>query len=134
VILSACRSASGTVLQGEGTLGLARAFFQAGARAVIGNLWPMRDDEAEALMGEFSRRLGRGQSLSRALAGARAVRIEDGAPAAAWAGLIVLGDGDVVLIPGRDARFRDFALWGLVVLGAMLLAGIALLSYRKLRS
>jgi CHAT domain-containing protein len=125
VILSACRSASGTVLRGEGTLGLARAFFQAGARAVVGNLWPLRDDDAEALIGELSRGLARGQPLSRALAGARAARIEAGAPAAAWAGLVVLGDGDVAPFPDGRGRFGGLALWFLAGLGFLLLAGAA---------
>ena len=71
-------------------------------------------------MGEFSRRLARGQTLSRALTGARAVRIEAGAPAAAWAGLVVLGDGDVVPITAESGQFSGLILWGLAALGAVL--------------
>jgi CHAT domain-containing protein len=134
VILSACRSASGTVLQGEGTLGLARAFFQAGARAVVGNLWPLRDDDAEALVGEFSRRLAGGQPLARALAGARASRIEAGAPAAAWAGLVVLGDGDEVPFPDGNRRFGGLASWVLAALGAVLLAGATVWFFFRIRN
>jgi len=29
-------------------MGLARAFFEAGSRAVVGSLWPLRDDETAA--------------------------------------------------------------------------------------
>jgi CHAT domain-containing protein len=133
VVLSACRSASGTVLRGEGMLGLARSFFQAGARSVVGNLWPMRDDEAEAFMNEFSRRLARGKTLSEALAGARRSRVEAGDPAAAWAGMIVLGDGDAVPIPARAGSFRDARSWGAILLVAVLLAGALALVYRRLR-
>jgi tetratricopeptide (TPR) repeat protein len=95
VVLSACRSSSGALLRGEGLLSLARSFLEAGARAVVGNLWPVRDDEALALVGSFYRRLGEGQSVSGALAGARRERMRAGAPAAAWAGLVVVGDGDL---------------------------------------
>jgi CHAT domain-containing protein len=63
VILTACRSASGAVLEGEGVVGLARAFFQAGARAVVGSLWPLRDDEAALLVRDFGGELARGTSL-----------------------------------------------------------------------
>jgi CHAT domain-containing protein len=126
VILSACRSASGTVLRGEGTLGLARAFFQAGARAVVGNLWPLRDDDAEALIGELSRQLARGQPLARALAGARASRIESGAPAAAWAGLVIMGDGDVAPFPAGSGRFGGLDAWVFGGLVAVLLACAAI--------
>jgi CHAT domain-containing protein len=104
VVLASCRSASGRVLRGEGVMGLARAFFQAGAHAVVASLWPLRDDEAEALFSSFYRHLGRGASLAAALRAAQTERIRAGAPAAAWAGLVVLGDGELVPARPRPAR------------------------------
>lgn len=102
-----------------------RAFFQAGARAVIGNLWPVRDDEMETLMKEFSREVARGGSLAGALAAARRARIRTGAPPVAWAGLVVLGNGDLVLLPGGRSWTPGPALYllgfaaGLLALGAL---------------
>jgi CHAT domain-containing protein len=93
VLVTACRSASGTVLEGEGVVGLARAFFQAGARAVIGSPWPLKDDDAAALMEVFGQELTRGRGLTEAMAASRRSLIDRGAPAMAWAGLVVLGDG-----------------------------------------
>ncbi|HEX5757812.1 MAG TPA: CHAT domain-containing protein, partial [Thermoanaerobaculia bacterium] len=104
VVLASCRSASGVVLRGEGVMGLARAFFQAGAHAVVASLWPLRDDEAEALFASFYRRLGGGASLAAALRAAQTERLRAGAPAAAWAGLVVLGDGELVTARARPAR------------------------------
>ena len=43
VMLSACESALGRNLRGEGLLGLARGFFHAGARAVVASLWKVAD-------------------------------------------------------------------------------------------
>jgi tetratricopeptide (TPR) repeat protein len=133
VILSACRSASGTLVRGEGTLGLARGFFRAGARAVIGNLWPLRDDDAELLVREMSRRLARGQNLAGALAGARSARLEAGAPAEAWAGLILLGDGDFVPHPEGRSRLEVLTVPVLVACGAVLLLLVAIVAYRRVR-
>jgi len=105
VVLSSCRSASGTEVEGEGVLGLARGFFQAGAAAVVGTVWPVRDDDMEAFMAAFARELGRGQSLSGAHREAARAALRAGLPAAAWAGTVVLGDGDLVPVPGgRPAR------------------------------
>src|SRR5262249_38758950 len=66
VLLSACRTASGELLQGEGTLGLVRAFFRAGAQAVVASPWPLQDVEARELITEASRRLSRGAPPGRA--------------------------------------------------------------------
>ena len=93
VILSACETASGAVLNGEGVLSLARAFFQAGARAVVGTRWRIRDEDAAELFGAFYDRLATGASLSKALASAKQDAIARGRPAQAWGSLILLGDG-----------------------------------------
>jgi CHAT domain-containing protein len=133
VILSACSSASGTVLEGEGVMGLARAFFQAGAVGVVGGLWPLRDQEAAQLVNDMATELGRGASIGAALAGARRAAIRAGAPASAWAGLVVLGDGDFVPLPGGrapDADRRPFVAFAVV----LILAGVgSLLVRRRLR-
>ena len=121
VLLSACSSASGPVLQGAGVLGIARGFFQAGARAVVGSLYPLRDDEASKLVERLARHLATGASLATSLARARHEMAQAGAPAAAWAGMIVLGDGDLVPFPG-GVNARQSAL--LPSLGA---AGLVLI-------
>lgn len=100
VVLAACRSASGATLRGEGVMSLARAFFQAGAHTVVASLWPLRDDESAAMFDRFYRHLGRGASVAGALHEARREAIDAGEPAASWAGLVVLGDGSVVPLPG----------------------------------
>jgi CHAT domain-containing protein len=100
VVLSACQTASGTVLSGEGVLSLARSFFEAGAQAVIGSRWPIRDEDAAWLFEAFYARLGQGASLSEALKDAKTLAIQGGRPSAAWASLVLLGDGNVRPIPG----------------------------------
>ena len=97
VFLSACSSASGPVVSGEGVVGFARAFLQAGARAVVGSLWPLRDDEAAELAGDLSRRLAGGAGLGEALAATRRDWIAEGRPEAAWAGTVLIGNDDRVL-------------------------------------
>jgi CHAT domain-containing protein/tetratricopeptide (TPR) repeat protein len=134
VILSSCRSASGTVLRGEGVQGLAGGFLQAGARGVVGNLWPLRDDDAELLVRELGRGLGRGHSIAAALAEARAARVEAGAPAAAWAGLVLLGDGDFAPISARNGWLEGSRYPIAIPLGILILAGLAVLAWRKLRA
>lgn len=55
VVLSACRTALGRELRGEGLLGLTRAFFLAGARRVVATLWEVQDDATAVLMERFHR-------------------------------------------------------------------------------
>jgi len=115
VILSSCRSSSGTILGGEGAQSLARAFLEAGAGAVLASLWPLEDEHASILLGSFSRALGQGRSVAGALIIAQRDAVDSGMPAASWAGLVILGDGDLRLIPDRDHRVFGWILIGAVV-------------------
>jgi CHAT domain-containing protein/tetratricopeptide (TPR) repeat protein len=53
VVLSACNTAFGKVIRGEGLLGLQRSFFQAGASSVIVSLWNVYDKSTSILMEDF---------------------------------------------------------------------------------
>jgi len=119
VVLSACQSAGGVVLQGEGVLGLTRAFFEGGARTVVGNLWPVDDREAVVLIDHFYRHLTAGFPVAEALAQAQRERWAAGDSTAAWASLVVLGDGDFELPPDP----RRPRLW-LAVIVAVAVIGL----------
>ncbi len=71
VVLSACETGLGEVRQGEGVYGLRRALVLAGAGTQVMSLWKVSDAATAALMGEFYRRLGRGESRMAALRAAR---------------------------------------------------------------
>ncbi|HEX6849857.1 MAG TPA: CHAT domain-containing protein [Candidatus Polarisedimenticolaceae bacterium] len=117
VVLANCGSASGEVVEGDGVQSLVRGFLAGGTRTVVGSLWPLADDEAAALFAPFYRALARGETVAAALAAAQRERIRAGAPPAAWAGLVLVGDGETRLrfseSLGRDAAW--FAMFGLVL-------------------
>jgi len=95
VVLSACRTALGKEVRGEGLVGLTRGFMDAGARRVVGSLWSVPDAPTAALMTRFyALLLGEGRSPAEALRGAQlALRKERhfSAPQA-WAGFVLEGD------------------------------------------
>jgi len=67
VTLSACSTGLGKLVNGEGILGLTRAFFYAGARNVAVSLWNVNDSATATLMASFYRNLNRGLSTSSAM-------------------------------------------------------------------
>jgi len=77
VVLSACQTALGTSVLGEGVLGLRRAFTIAGAGAVIASLWKVPDQETAQLMEIFYREYLRTGRRSSALRGAMLAVIAD---------------------------------------------------------
>jgi hypothetical protein len=98
---------------------------------VVGNLWPLRDDEAAALASSFYRHLARGASVAEALARARRDLMADGRPTASWAGWVVMGDGSTVPFPGgRRAAWPSTWLLAAVVLP---LLALGVLVWRRAR-
>ena len=95
VVLSACQTALGKQVKGEGLLGLTRGFFHAGAPRVIASLWSVRDEATAALMSRFYRSLLRdGQSPSAALRTAQVALWKDPRWKAPyyWAGFVLQGE------------------------------------------
>lgn len=99
VVLSACDTAVGREVDGEGLLGLTRAFQHAGAPTVIASLWPVADDGTAALMERVYEGLASGVGPAEALSRAQAAlaRGDAGRDLRApfhWAGFVVVGRGD----------------------------------------
>jgi CHAT domain-containing protein/tetratricopeptide (TPR) repeat protein len=55
VVLSACQTALGREIRGEGLIGLTRGFMYAGARRVVASLWQVDDESTAELMKRFYR-------------------------------------------------------------------------------
>jgi CHAT domain-containing protein len=72
VVLSACRTAAGEEIKGEGLIGLTRGFLYAGASRVVATLWEIDDRTTTAVMKRFYEGLlGRGERPAAALRAAQ---------------------------------------------------------------
>lgn len=108
VVLSACNTAAGDGAGSEAVSGLGRAFFYAGARALLVSNWPVETVAARSLMTDLFRRqsenaaLGKAEALRQAMLGlmdgpgnvdARTKRVSFSyAHPLFWAPFIVVGD------------------------------------------
>lgn len=94
VVLSACETDAGPIYNGEGVMGLARAFLASGAHAVVGTQWPVGPTTAE-LMKQFYRRLANGEAPSPALRAAKLAMRSAHATAHPfyWAGTVLVVGG-----------------------------------------
>jgi CHAT domain-containing protein len=71
VTISSCRSAGMRAYAGEGLIGFAWAFLEAGARDVVAGLWDVNDASTATLMDRFYGGLGAGQDPAQALRNAK---------------------------------------------------------------
>jgi CHAT domain-containing protein len=84
VVLSACETANGRVLDGEGVLSLSRSFLRAGARATVATLWPVGTSAADFATAFYESIAGT-RDAAEALRDAKLALRAAGAPPAAWA-------------------------------------------------
>jgi CHAT domain-containing protein/tetratricopeptide (TPR) repeat protein len=100
VILSACNTAAGDKLGAEALSGLARAFFYAGARALLVSHWPVYSDAAVELMDKAFAELRQDPSIGRSEALRRAMvalmdnpALSDNPHPSIWAPFSLVGEG-----------------------------------------
>jgi len=95
VVLSACVTGLGKEVEGEGVVNFARAFQQAGAKAVVVSLWEVASKPAVEYMKTFYNYLKSGKSRAEAMKLARAeIKTKYPSPFY-WAVFILHGEGDV---------------------------------------
>jgi CHAT domain-containing protein/tetratricopeptide (TPR) repeat protein len=131
VVLSACRTAGGVVVDGEGIQGLTAPLLQAGARAVVATEWRVGDRTMVPLLVDLYDALARGQPLADALRTAKLEALGRGAAPREWAALVSVGDPVVTVALERPAGRR---WWVAVGAAAALLVGLgAVLRGRRAR-
>ncbi len=94
VVLSACRTALGAEVRGEGIVGLTRGFMYAGAPRVLVSLWNVEDQATAVLMERFYRALLRqGMAAGAALRSAQLSMQQDRRwRPYHWAGFVLQGE------------------------------------------
>jgi CHAT domain-containing protein len=104
VVLSACETGLGRLREGEGIVGLTRAFLYAGASSTVVSLWKVEDQSTSLLMEHFYKNLKRGLSKAEALRQAKLDMIRSSVDLKAtatrqslaapfyWAPFILVGD------------------------------------------
>jgi CHAT domain-containing protein/tetratricopeptide (TPR) repeat protein len=95
VVLSACRTALGNEVKGEGLLGLTRGFMYSGTPRVVASLWDVRDEATSKLMAYFYEKMLRDNlSPAAALRAAQLKLLKDPRWQSPyyWAGFTLQGD------------------------------------------
>jgi CHAT domain-containing protein len=100
VVLSACRSAGGVLVGGEGVQGLTSPLLQAGARSVVATNWRISDERVVPFIERFYDGLARGLPVIDALRVAKLAAVKAGEPPEIWAAFLAIGD-PLVTVPLR---------------------------------
>jgi CHAT domain-containing protein/Tfp pilus assembly protein PilF len=106
VVLSACDTALGKNVSGEGILGVSRAFLYAGASSVVVSLWQVSDASTSDLMIRFYRHLSQSGDKAEALRLSKLEMIREGRydHPYRWAPFILIGRPAGAVTSRRVAR------------------------------
>ncbi|HKE12806.1 MAG TPA: CHAT domain-containing protein, partial [Myxococcota bacterium] len=136
VVLSACRTARGVVVEGEGVLGLTAPLLQAGARSVVATSWRIGDRATVAFVKSFYDALARDLPVADALRAAKLDSLGRGAGPNEWAVFTAVGD-PLVRVPLRKPSPLTFG-WVILVLALSVAAAAGAAAYfirmRRLRT
>lgn len=112
-VLSACQTALGKDVRGEGLVGLTHSFIAAGSKTVVASLWKVDDRATAALMAEFYRALLQdGMTTGEALRAAKLKMKQDKRWSAPyyWAGFVLQGEYTNRINIGRRSWFGPIVL------------------------
>lgn len=124
VVLSACETNQGELIEGEGVMSLARAFRYTGCPSLTASLWSVDDKSTADIMIDFYKNLHAGQAQDQALTNSKRnyleqIQTQAEAPPFYWASFVHVGDTSEISMSG-DNRF----LWFWVALGLLIMLGL----------
>jgi CHAT domain-containing protein/tetratricopeptide (TPR) repeat protein len=123
VVLSACRTAGGVTVTGEGVQGLTTPLVAAGARSVVATQWRVGDRSTVRLVADLYDGLARGRPVAEALRDAKVAAIRRGAPPGEWAGFTVVGD-PLARVPLMVPEDRTSEIWTRIAGWALILGAV----------
>lgn len=120
-VLSACNTAYGKLIGGEGIMSLGRAFAYAGCPSIVMSLWPAQDQATARLMSLFYEGLSSGLSKDQALRKAKmeylATTDDLFAHPFYWANFIVQGDPEPLQQPANRNLIWVFSVLIILLFG-----------------
>ena len=126
VVLSACKTADGTLLEGEGINSISRGFTAAGAGGVISGLWNVNDKTAIALMQSFYEQLSQQPNVALALHQAKQQWLQEGKENTMlqlpyyWSGFIYSGHLQKISLPVVQTNKAYYWLLTLLIIPAII--------------
>ncbi|WP_431215420.1 CHAT domain-containing protein [Puia sp. P3] len=132
VILSACETGKGRLINGEGIISLSRAFMSAGSNSVITSLWKADDAATSYIARRIHFYLKNGADKDRSLQLAKIDYLKDPKieqrykEPRYWAHLVIFGDTSAV-------TERPRKIWAVLLIPAYALCVIFLILYRRKR-
>jgi len=128
VVLSACNTGTGKLVNGEGIMSLSRGFMYANCPSVLTSLWQVNDRVTSDLMTVFYQKLEEGLSKSEALRQAKLTHLQNSTNKFAapyyWAAFVQLGNSEPIFKP------TNWWLWSLF--GGVFLMGVGLFFKKKI--
>lgn len=129
VVLSACNTGAGNILEGEGVVGLANGFFFAGAKSLLMTLWTANDESTSQLMNHFYHFLSKGQSKDMALRNAKLTYLKSADELLShpyyWAHFVLKGNDSPL------AKKRASLQYWILIASLMIIVVIYLLKKRR---
>lgn len=128
VVLGACETGIGQVVEGEGVMSLARGFAHAGAASLVASLWNVNDQQTAILLDYFYANLKRGATKAEALHKAKLAFVENEDEIilpAQWAAFVLLGDA---------AKINRSGNWWTYLVAISVLALLGMIVFRRSKS
>jgi len=132
IVLSACQTALGKDISGEGFLGLTHSFLSAGSKSVVASLWKVDDRATANLMTSlYESMLKQGMSTGAALRAAKLKTMKEKQWRAPyfWAGFVLQGESTNHIAVEDRSRLHP----GWMILAFVVLASSAIVVFRRRR-
>jgi CHAT domain-containing protein/Flp pilus assembly protein TadD len=129
VILSACETGNGQMINGEGLMSLSRAFFYAGSKSVVTSLWKADDVATAFITRKMHEYLMNGWAKDEALQKAKSDYLKDESidnrfkTPSFWATLVLTGDFNAIV--------NKKSYWFTILLGGLISVLILIIVLRK---